>query len=49
MSKINVCPDCGSMEIFLYMGGGLGMMYSCNDCKYMGPVMLELEKEEKTK
>ncbi len=34
------CPQCKSENIDLYMGGQFGK-YQCNDCGYVGPVVLE--------
>lgn len=42
-SRIRKCPSCGSTRIDLYMGGYLGKIYSCPDCDYRGPVVLEFE------
>ena len=35
------CPECGSKNITLWMGGRLGMIYLCKDCGYRGPVVAE--------
>jgi predicted RNA-binding Zn-ribbon protein involved in translation (DUF1610 family) len=42
MAKI--CPKCKSKDIYLWLGGNLGIIYKCNNCGYRGPVILEEEK-----
>jgi predicted RNA-binding Zn-ribbon protein involved in translation (DUF1610 family) len=45
------CPRCGSPKISLYSSLDLWLTpkkYVCNDCGYVGPIILELEKEEES-
>jgi len=35
------CPKCKSSDIFLYLGGDLGILYKCKKCGYLGPLVLE--------
>jgi predicted RNA-binding Zn-ribbon protein involved in translation (DUF1610 family) len=47
--KIQVCPICGSVNIKLSSKLDIWLTprrYVCNDCGYVGPVVLELEKVE---
>lgn len=42
------CPKCGSRQIHRLRLGWPGitpLMYSCDECGYNGPLVLELEKE----
>ncbi len=40
------CPRCGSHEIKLKESYGiLPRMYTCSECGYEGPLVLELEEE----
>ena len=39
------CPNCRSEHIVFQAGGHTGM-YECKDCGYIGPIILEVEKEE---
>lgn len=43
------CPNCGSTDLELYMGGHMGEIFQCWKCKYVGPVMERkvLRKEAK--
>ncbi len=38
--KVKRCPECGS-AVSLYMGGETGIQYQCNNCGYIGPLILE--------
>jgi ribosomal protein S27AE len=45
--KIQACPRCGSVNIRLLSKLDVWLTprrYVCNDCGYVGPVILELEK-----
>lgn len=44
MSKIKtrkICPNCRSTYIGLWMGTDLGMKYQCNECGYIGNIVIE--------
>lgn len=43
------CPSCDSSDIFLYLGGDLGILYKCKKCGYLGPVALEKSVAKKSK
>jgi predicted RNA-binding Zn-ribbon protein involved in translation (DUF1610 family) len=52
--KVEVCPRCGSVNIRLSSNLDVWLTpkrYVCQDCGYVGPIVLELEedKENKTK
>jgi len=43
------CPRCGSPRIHLsksFDGWLTPRKYACEDCEYVGPIVMELEKEE---
>jgi predicted RNA-binding Zn-ribbon protein involved in translation (DUF1610 family) len=45
--KIQACPRCGSVNIKLSSKLDIWLTprrYVCNDCGYVGPIILELEK-----
>ncbi len=46
-----ICPQCRSIYIGLWMGTDLGIKYQCNECKYIGNVVIEepLDNELKQK
>jgi hypothetical protein len=35
------CPKCGSKNLAPYMGFEMGMQYECQDCGYMGALVIE--------
>ncbi len=37
------CPNCGSEDISLFIGGQSGQ-YKCNECGYIGVMIIEEEK-----
>ncbi len=41
------CPKCRSSDIFLYLGGNMGMLYKCKKCEYLGPLVLEKSSAKK--
>ena len=45
--KLRTCPSCGSARINLYMGAELGMLYKCETCGYIGPIIIEQDVEKK--
>jgi predicted RNA-binding Zn-ribbon protein involved in translation (DUF1610 family) len=52
--KVEVCPRCGSINIRLSSKLDIWLTpkrYVCQDCGYVGPIVLELEedKEHETK
>jgi predicted RNA-binding Zn-ribbon protein involved in translation (DUF1610 family) len=45
------CPRCGSSKISLYSSLDLWLTpkkYVCDNCGYVGPIIMELEKEEES-
>jgi len=42
---VEVCPVCGSSEIYLETGGYVGKVYHCKDCNYMGALVVEADDE----
>ena len=47
--KLKTCPQCGSADINLYMGGNLGMQYKCRTCGYIGALIVERDIVKKFK
>jgi hypothetical protein len=39
--KLKVCPRCLGTRIDLHLGGYAGKIYRCQDCGYIGAVILE--------
>ena len=40
--KVKTCPHCGSSNIKLFAGGAVGA-YKCEDCGYIGTLIVEKE------
>jgi len=40
------CPKCKSQEIFPEVGGYVGSIYICKDCRYRGSFVLEVDSAE---
>ncbi len=46
------CPKCANPKLHLYSGLDLWLTpqkYVCDKCGYIGPIFMELEKEEENK
>lgn len=43
------CPKCRSSDIFLYLGGNMGILYKCKKCGYVGPLALEKSRARNRK
>ena len=48
MKTTRLCPQCGSRDVQLYMGGITGM-YECKACGYRGPIVIERDEFEPKK
>jgi len=51
-NRMIICHRCGSTRLSLSSKMDAWLtpkMYVCADCGYMGPIILEIEKEEKEK
>ncbi len=44
--KIKVCPVCGSPHIHYVAGMITGEKYVCEDCGYVGSLIIEMDVEE---
>ena len=42
---IEVCPVCGSSELYYEVGGYVGKVYHCKDCNYIGALVIEADSE----
>lgn len=40
-----VCPVCGSTELYLEAGGYTGKLYRCKSCDYLGALIVEADEE----
>ncbi|HPT37261.1 MAG TPA: hypothetical protein PLZ44_03115 [Methanothrix sp.] len=40
-----VCPVCGSSELYLEAGGYTGKLYHCKKCDYVGALIVEADEE----
>lgn len=40
-----VCPICGSSELYLEAGGYTGKVYRCKICDYVGAFIVEADEE----
>jgi predicted RNA-binding Zn-ribbon protein involved in translation (DUF1610 family) len=45
MASVKKCPQCGSDDVTLWMGGKLGVQYMCKSCGYHGPLIIEEDSE----
>ncbi len=44
--KIQVCPVCGSTNIYYEAGMITGEKYRCNDCGYVGSFIIEIDEND---
>lgn len=42
---VEVCPVCGSSELYYETGGYVGKVYHCKDCNYVGALVVEADDE----
>jgi len=42
---VEVCPVCGSSELYYEMGGSIGKVYHCKNCNYVGALVVEADEE----
>jgi len=42
---IEVCPACGSADIYYEVGGYAGTVYHCKECGYIGAFVIEANVE----
>ncbi len=42
---MEVCPNCGSIDLYFETGGATGMVYHCKNCGYVGPLIVEADEE----
>ena len=40
-----VCPVCGSADLYYEAGGYTGKTYHCKNCDYMGALIVEADEE----
>lgn len=40
-----ICPQCGSLELYLETGGIMGDIYRCKKCTYIGNFVIEGEED----
>lgn len=44
-NMIEVCPVCGSSDIYYEVGGYTGAVYHCKECGYVGAFVIEANEE----
>ncbi|MGC9122953.1 MAG: hypothetical protein ACP5IB_02620 [Thermoplasmata archaeon] len=44
--KIKICPECGSTRIYYLNGMISGEIYRCEDCGYIGSLILEIDERD---
>ena len=42
---LEVCPVCGSSDLYLEAGGYTGNLYRCKRCDYIGALIVEADEE----
>ncbi len=42
---LEVCPVCGSSDLYYETGGYTGKKYHCKNCNYIGPLVVEADEE----
>ena len=42
---LEVCPVCGSADLYYETGGYTGKLYRCKNCDYMGALIVEADEE----
>ena len=42
---LEVCPVCGSADLYYEAGGYTGKIYHCKNCDYMGALIVEADEE----
>lgn len=47
--QIKMCPKCGSDHVNWVIGGIMGYIYTCEDCGYSGPFILEVDSSDADK
>jgi len=40
-----ICPVCGSADLYLEAGGYTGKLYHCKNCGYVGALIVEADLE----
>ncbi len=44
--QVKMCPKCGSLHVTWLIGGIMGYIYTCQDCHYSGPFILEVDSSD---
>jgi len=42
---VEVCPVCGSSDLYYEVGGYTGKIYHCKNCDYVGVLIVEADEE----
>jgi len=42
---LEVCPVCGSSDLYYEAGGYIGKIYHCKNCDYVGALIVEADEE----
>ncbi len=44
-TPLEVCPVCGSSDLYYEAGGYIGKIYHCKNCDYVGALIVEADEE----
>ncbi|HLH86698.1 MAG TPA: hypothetical protein VKU79_07545 [Thermoplasmataceae archaeon] len=44
--SVKLCPHCGSKNVNWIIGGIMGYIYTCQDCGYQGPFVVEVDAQK---
>jgi hypothetical protein len=42
---VEICPVCGSSDLYYEVGGYTGKVYHCKNCDYIGSLVIEADQE----
>jgi RNA polymerase subunit RPABC4/transcription elongation factor Spt4 len=43
-TMLEVCPICGSTDLYYEAGGYTGKIYHCKNCEYVGALVVEADE-----
>jgi hypothetical protein len=43
---LEVCPVCGSSDLYYEAGGYIGKIYHCKNCDYVGALIVEADEDD---
>jgi hypothetical protein len=45
IKTLEICPVCGSADLYYEAGGYTGQLYHCKNCDYVGALIVEADEE----